>query len=82
MFKQAIELINFFSPIIVIGIALLGIAATFSNQTKVKAIETRLAEQEIRQSQQAERLSAIEALIKSKMEDPENWNTANQLMNP
>ncbi len=74
MVKIANELMP--TLLVILVVVLLAIAIIYnSNRNQREVIET------VRQSVRA-RDAKVESMIKSQMRDPENWNTANQLMNP
>lgn len=67
MFKQAIELVNFFAPIVIIALTLLGLARSigrFEFDRKIKEIEAKSLKQD----------ATLEAIRKEM--DQEKWQRA------
>lgn len=80
-----VKLANDLMPtlIVLVAVILLAIAIIYnSNRNQQEILE------QVRQAVQARKESAsdaaarIESLIKSQMQDPENWDKADQLLNP
>lgn len=80
-----VKLANDLMPtlIVLVAVILLAIAIIYnSNRNQQEILE------QVRQAVQARKESAsdaaarIESLIKSRMQDPENWDKADQLLNP
>jgi uncharacterized protein YacL len=78
-----VKLANDFFPtliVIVVVVLLASFIVYNSNRNQREIIET--VKQAVRDREAKDAAARMEALLKSQMQEPENWNKANNLLNP